>query len=377
MQLRSLNCSYNIYLGSNNMSQIAHYAFRGIEAHIDELYLDTNSLHSLPKAIGSIINLKLLNIDGNPIVSLNPSVMAKIGHSLKYFSVSMASFQKWPTELPLLYELYQLGLYDIPWQSLDSSAFRGLTRMESLTVELSNLTKIPNAFCALPPLKLLVMRSNYFLNESKSDVFEPCSPLAGTPHVEVIYYDNNHVDYFPNIFAMFPSVNTICMPFNGMRFMNAEKFKDNFSVEGLYLSPNQFRQIPSGLNIFKKLNILDLHDNLIEFIEDNDLIGLRNLLYFDLSYNPIQFITNKAFQNNKKLTYVDLSYTLLTTIPAAVTMLPALNILRLEANDIKCTCELASLKNWNVSFINIYGLCYLTNEPIEKFIITYIDAGKC
>ncbi|XP_052242304.1 NT-3 growth factor receptor-like [Dreissena polymorpha] len=110
---------------------------------------------------------------------------------------------------------------------------------------------------------------------------------------------------------------------------------------------------------------------------DNDLIGLRNLKNINLAYNPIKFITNRAFQNNIHLTYVDLSHTSLTTIPSIVAMLPALQTLRIEAYDIECTCELASLKNWKVSAIQILGQCYPANERIDQFIKTYINAGRC
>ncbi|KAH3724809.1 hypothetical protein DPMN_050636 [Dreissena polymorpha] len=160
-----------------------------------------------------------------------------------------------------------------------------------------------------------------------------------------------------------------------MRFMDEDMFEDNLYVESLHLHTNQFRRIPSGFNIFKKLIILLLQRNLIENVDDNDLIGLRSLTIINLADNPILFITNKAFQNNILLTTVDLSHTFLSTIPAAVTMLPALQTLGLEANYLECTCDLASLKNLNVSSIQIDGLCYLTDERIETFIKTYIDAG--
>ncbi|XP_052244089.1 leucine-rich repeat-containing G-protein coupled receptor 4-like [Dreissena polymorpha] len=359
------------------MFQINKNAFRGIESHIDGLYLDTNSLHSLPEAVGSILNLKLLRLSGNPILSLNPSVMAKIGHSLTEIFFGMASFQQWPSELRFLNELQQLGLSDIPFQSLDSDAFHGLTHVLYLTIARSNLKKIPNAVCTLSALTSLQITENYFFNESKSDVFEPCINITGTSNVQSITYTYNRVDYFPNILTMIPYVLVVNMHNNDMRFMDADKFEENVYVGTLTLFWNKFRKIPRGLNIFKMLNYLDLDFNLIYSIEDNDLIGLRSLTSIHLAYNPIQFITNKAFQNNMKLTFVNWSHTFLTTIPAAVTMLPDLQTLGIEANDIECTCDLASLKNWNVSYIQIDGLCYLTNEPIEKFIKTYIDAGKC
>ncbi|KAH3724810.1 hypothetical protein DPMN_050637 [Dreissena polymorpha] len=162
-----------------------------------------------------------------------------------------------------------------------------------------------------------------------------------------------------------------------MRFMDEDMFEDNLYVDWLSLYTNQFRRIPSGLNTFKNLRALQHHRNLIENVDDNDLIELRSLTTINLAGNQIQFITNKAFQNNIHLTAVDLSHTFLTTIPAAVTMLPSLETLGLEANYIECTCDLASLKNWNVSSIRIDGLCYLTEETIEHCIKNYIDAGKC
>ncbi|KAH3724811.1 chondroadherin-like protein [Dreissena polymorpha] len=376
-QLRSVNCSYTILFSDNNISQIDEYAFRGIEAHIEGLYLQRNSLHSLPEAISSSINLNMLFIDGNPIVSLNPSIMAKIGHSVTQFSVDMSLFQKWPTELHFLHELTHLSLYNIPFQYLDSSAFRGLTNVQFLYIMGSNFIKIPNAICTLSSLNSLQIDNNYFLNESKSDVFEPCSHTTSLPNVISFSYSNNRADFFPNILTIFPSVKYIGMSNNGMRFMNADQFMDNFSVVRFGLHYEKFSQIPSSLNTFKSLEKLLLQNNLIEFIEDDDFIGLRNLTIINLDYNPIQYITNRAFQNNTQLTEVTLSHTLLTTIPTTVTMIPALQTLRLEANGIECTCELASLKIWNVSSIRIEGQCYQTNERIDQFIKTYISAGRC
>ncbi|KAH3798803.1 hypothetical protein DPMN_152406 [Dreissena polymorpha] len=158
-----------------------------------------------------------------------------------------------------------------------------------------------------------------------------------------------------------------------MRYMNADNFTENVSVLTIDLSDNQFRQIPSGLNTFKNLTSLTLDHNVIEFIEDNDLIGLRSLKEIHLAGNPIQSITPRAFHNNMKLTYVDVSQTFLTSIPAAVTTLPSLHTLRLEANAIKCTCGLARFGmnwGWNASSIQIDRLCYQSSAPIALFIKT-------
>ncbi|KAH3876549.1 hypothetical protein DPMN_000395 [Dreissena polymorpha] len=166
---------------------------------------------------------------------------------------------------------------------------------------------------------------------------------------------------------MFPAVEAIYMVHNDMRFMNADKFVDNFSVLQLELTNNSFRQIPSGVNAFKSMYALNLKDNLIEFIKDNDLIGLRSLKEINLAGNPIQFITNRAFQNNMQLTDIYLSHTLLTTIPSAVTMLPDLHYLFIEDNNIECTFELASLKNWTVSSTIL--LASLKNWTVSSTIL--------
>ncbi|XP_052267003.1 leucine-rich repeat-containing protein 28-like [Dreissena polymorpha] len=200
IQLRNPGCSYHIGLNNNSISQIDEYAFRGIEANIIGLYLHKNSLNHLPEAISSIIYLRQLTLYENPLLSLNPSVMAKIGHSLDEFSVGMASFKQWPTELHFLYKLTDLELYDIPFQFLDSSAFRGLTNVTSLAIMGSNFRKIPNAICTLSALSSLQIDNNYLLNESKSDVFEPCSHISGTLHVTRIDYRSNRVDFFPKHF---------------------------------------------------------------------------------------------------------------------------------------------------------------------------------
>ncbi|XP_052242303.1 leucine-rich repeat-containing G-protein coupled receptor 4-like [Dreissena polymorpha] len=253
-----MNCLYTILLNDNYISQIDENAFRGIEAHITGLYLQTNSFHYLPENTGVFIVF--------------------LYHVFTHFFM-----------IPLLI-----------------------------------LAQIPNAICVLSALYKLDLHGNYFFNESKSDVFEPCNPILGTPGVRIINYSDNRVDYFPNIFTMFPRVLTLSMYNNSMRFMDEDMFEENVYVESLHLHTNQFRRIPNGLNIFKKLIILLRQRHLIENVDDNDLIGLRSLTIINLAHNPIQFITNKAFQSNIHLTTVDLSHTFLTSIPAAVTMLPAL-----------------------------------------------------
>ena len=89
--------------------------------------------------------------------------------------------------------------------------------------------------CTLSALTEFEISDNYFLNESKTDVFESCSHITATPDIVHTYYRNNRVDFFSNILTMFPSIANIFMSNNSMRFIKTDKFVDNFSVLRLEL----------------------------------------------------------------------------------------------------------------------------------------------
>ncbi|KAH3798804.1 hypothetical protein DPMN_152407 [Dreissena polymorpha] len=72
-----------------------------------------------------------------------------------------------------------------------------------------------------------------------------------------------------------------------------------------------------------------------------------------------------------------LSHTFLTTIPGMVTVLPSLQMLELNNTNIECSCDMVTLKSWNVSHIVMDGECYQSNQRIQQYLMTYIDTNIC
>ncbi|XP_052248002.1 carboxypeptidase N subunit 2-like [Dreissena polymorpha] len=371
------NCSNLIIsLAVNNISHISDFAFRGIEGSTTHLNLSDNDFDTIPNAVGTLLKLSKLEMLNNPLVTFDPHVLANIGRTLNTLYISMGSLLHWPAELYFLRELKTLYISNMNFEHINTDAFQGLSKVQYLTIDHSQLLTVSSAVCQLTNLYILALKNNYNFHNSLNNVFDRCSTKK--LNIGHLIFINNNVDFFPNIHAMIESVYGIHMENNNMQFMDKDTLSYDNRTNGISLAYNTFTRVPTGLYLFENLLYLTLSYNKITYVHDTDLAGLRMLRTLSLNGNPIRFITKNSFADNTILATIDLSNTLLTQIPEAVTSISSLNSLDLSELNIGCTCKMSNLKSWNITNVHFgQAKCYQTDELIEDFLESYIDTGRC
>ncbi|KAM7374452.1 hypothetical protein PAMP_007108 [Pampus punctatissimus] len=120
------------------------------------------------------------------------------------------------------------------------------------------------------------------------------------------------------------------------------------NLQYLYLQDNQLEFLEDDLFIdLLNLSHLFLHGNRLWSLRQNTFRGLGVLDRLLLHQNRIQWIDRRAFHDLRRLTTLYLFNNSLTELSGAtLTLLPALEYLRLNDNSWECDCKALSLWDW-------------------------------
>ncbi|XP_045177435.2 leucine-rich repeat-containing protein 15-like [Mercenaria mercenaria] len=381
--LASLKGSF-IYLDLNNnlILYIDDNAFSGIENMIGSLDLNDNVLQTLPKALAKLQSLQFLFILGNPLSSLDATVISRISGSLKRFEFSGRDFDQFPTEINLLTSLDRL-MIDGTNVPINDNAFDGL-KQTLKTLEFRS-SMLPAAVCKLQVLEHLIWKEggegdDVSFNEKRVSVY--AAEESGDSNKRFLQCNNTmpsvtHLTIIENdallgdIFTVFPSLLYLRMEQNYLRFIDNRYIPIDAMLQTLYLDSSGFSNIPGALNVLVNLKQLSLADNRIEAITSYDVTGLTRLEILDLTGNPLRYIATDSFARNVNLHVLILDNTNLAAIPAAVTSLPSLSTLHLNnIYTLDCDCStLSNVTSWNVDAITFPSSCYQNaNTTIKAFI---------
>lgn len=87
-------------------------------------------------------------------------------------------------------------------------------------------------------------------------------------------------------------------------------------LERLYITNGTINSLhQETFKPFKKLKVVDLHQNNISTLQRNQFKGLRDLELLDLSHNVIAKIDSSHFGDLTKLSHLNLSYNALEELP--------------------------------------------------------------
>lgn len=100
-----------IVLFNNRLHCIDSESFSGLENTLTSLDLGSNSLTSLPVALLRLSRLKYLNFDRNPLVTLDATIVSKVGLTLQSFYISVDHLPVFPNELHYLRNLTSLAIH--------------------------------------------------------------------------------------------------------------------------------------------------------------------------------------------------------------------------------------------------------------------------
>ena len=362
----------NLYLYNNKINDVKVNAFAGIESLVNELDLQNNRLSTLPTAVGRLSHLKVLNIDGNYLQSLDSGVLQSVGYVLSELRFSANNMQQWPSNLNLLRRITKLQIDDIPFGSLANDSFHGLEyTLSSLTITGSNLASIPTAICRLRALRSFLFGNNKQLKPIVTNT--PICPLPMRSVTTVDIYNNDLVD-FPDVFNNFPNAVSINVRNNDrLYYVPSESVKANHNLTDLSLYANHLSSIPHAIAKLRNLRKLNLKMNFIRVVDGNTFDDLRQLTTLELQGNPIIYIEGTAFSGLRSLATLDLQNTGLHAIPKAVVSLPALTSLALDGLKLNCTCDIAHREPWpRMLNVSIGGLCSDNVISIQTYVENYL-----
>lgn len=132
--------------------------------------------------------------------------------------------------------------------------------------------------------------------------------------------NNPQVTFLPvNVHEKFPNLVQFKVKYCSLKKITAENFKDLKKLEVLKLSSNHIDFIAEGsFNSLMELRVLDLSNNLLKNLHADWIGSCRKLQTLFLSSNQLTTLTEQHFSNNKALQTIKLNDNQLTKLDPAM-----------------------------------------------------------
>ncbi|CAH0389576.1 unnamed protein product [Bemisia tabaci] len=285
----NLSFLFEINLGSNTLNSLPFNFFNSLNGTVRILNLSFNRFANLSNLqLDAAINLKLLNLTGNPIQQIGDTTPAGKARNFK--------------------------------ESCDGDASKEYSLMiEELTLQRTNLSIITSSdFCSYLNLLHLSLSRNKIQRIS------------------------------PGAFKNLARLLSLDLGYNRIDFIPKERFYGLADLKLLNATQNLISRLDEFPKNLKSLETLDLSYNKIEKISEGAFNNLDNLNELYLYGNWISAISPDAFSPPKKLKLLDISRNNLQNLPlnAIEPLESQIRSLKIEENPLHCGCETQRLWEW-------------------------------
>ena len=310
------------------------------EGNVIRLDLDGKGLENLPKTIGRLAELTILNASFNAIVQLPESIGALT--NLTSLQIVGNALTLLPSEIG---QLTQLQLLNVGGNELTSippevgllsnlfSLFVGGNELTELPVEIGLLTNlidlsiISNQLSTLP--EALDQLSIISLNLSNNNFVVVPSWVFGLPNLEAFTITNNPLASLPSAIGEAKKLKTLTI---GETFLSQlpNEIGDLESLTSLSLTENNITTIPNTIGQLTNLEFLELSDNQLTTLpqEIGQLTQLKELFSFN---NQLVVLPSELGQLGQ-LENLLLDVNQLTEIPEEIAQLTGLRNFTLTGN---------------------------------------------
>jgi protein scribble len=312
---------------------------------LEELLLDSNQLHELPKGFYKLTQLRKLDISDNEIEKIS----SEIGNfvNLVEFDCNRNDIQELPDSIKYCRNLQVLDISNNPLQSLPS----GLTQLRALTELTLNdlsLPYLPEDIGNLVNLRSLQGRDNLLKNIPDS--------LCSMQKLESLDLGSNEIEEIPSLVGKLSNLKVLWLDLNQLKSIPTEIGKLK-KLQYLELSENMLETLPEEISGCVSLTDINLAQNSIEYLPSS--IGhLSNLSILKLEQNQLVVLTSSIGQCSQ-LSELVLTENLLSEIPASIGNLKYLTNLNVDRNRLtnlpEEICECQSL-----------GLLFLRDNQLIK-----------
>ena len=340
-ELRSLVNLRSIDLSGNPFGKIPELLLE--IKQLESLNLNSINLKEIPKEIGQLSNLTELNLRYNQIIQI-PEVLGQLSNLrvLHLFNNQIAQIPEALAQLSNLIELY-LGYNQI---TQIPKALAQLSNLTVLHLWHNQITQIPEALAQLSKLTELVLSHNQITQLPKAlaqlsnltelvlnhnQITQLPDALGQLSNLTELNLSHNQITQLPEALGKLSNLTQLVLHNNQIAEI-PEALGKLSNLTQLYLSSNQIAQLPDAIGQLSHLTQLYLFNNQIAQISDA-ICQLSNLTHLDFRSNQIAQIPEAICQLSN-LTHLDLRRNQITQIPEAICQLSNLTHLDLINNQI-------------------------------------------
>lgn len=281
---------------------------------IEELYLNKNFIHEIPSFILQLENLRELDLSSNRISKI-PDFFKDL-KALKCINLSSNNISDLSDTFFELINLKHLNISHNPLKKLPKNLFN-LINLRHLNLSYLGLKKIPEDISKLINLNILNLDGNENL-----EILNHLKELKSLKVLKLNFCGNRW-------YRSLAEDNTLNEPWSHItEFPTFICYLD--SLEELSFSDTCITTIPRQISNLKKLKILDLSYNKIEFLPDS-ICKLESLREVSLKGNMLEELPHEI-GNLKHLEHLNLSYNFLTNLPKSLENLCDLNYFKIKKN---------------------------------------------
>src|SRR6476469_1349319 len=323
-ELRSLVNLRSIDLSGNPFGKIPELLLE--IKQLESLNLNSINLKEIPKEIGQLSNLTELNLRYNQIIQI-PEVLGQLSNLrvLHLFNNQIAQIPEALAQLSNLIELY-LGYNQI---TQIPKALAQLSNLTVLHLWHNQITQIPEALAQLSKLTELVLWHNQITQIPEA--------LAQLSKLTELVLWHNQITQLPDALGQLSNLTELNLSHNQITQL-PEALGKLSNLTQLVLHNNQIAEIPEALGKLSNLTQLYLSSNQIAQLPD--AIGqLSHLTQLYLFNNQIAQISDAICQLSN-LTHLDLINNQITSIPEAIGSMEKLEKLDLRGNPIPIPLEI-------------------------------------
>ena len=291
-----------------------------------------SQLGYFPFTIGDFLALLLMlskAVGGTEYIYTQPTKLSQINHDAS--AITFTNFSMSTIATAAFWHLLQcktLVFMSTRTIRIDPDAWRGLSKLESLSIEKSFMTTLDKDVFAhlksLTRLKITTIR-----NAEQSRDSGPLNPAAfrglfslnslwlslpklnertfrhldndvwggiSSTLTELMLPENDFTELYDHMFMQFPNLVKLSFRNNKILTISSEAFSGLGVLGGIDLSQNKIQDIPNGaFGTLASLNEIDLSGNEIEHLADYLFKGLKQLRVLKLNNNRLQTIECSVF----------------------------------------------------------------------------------
>ncbi|CAB3375489.1 Hypothetical predicted protein [Cloeon dipterum] len=335
LQFGTKGCGNNLLqldVSNNSLEALPAEAFANL-AILKRLHLQGNGISFVAdKALGGLLALEELNLADNKVSSLPPELFADarlVRHvHLENNSISVLA----PGLFSGLQQLVvlNLGHNELTSDWINGATFTGLSRLVVLDMSHNKLTRLESSiFKDLYSMQVLRLENNAI-----EAVPERCFSAMSNLHTLVLSH-NRLTTIEATSFAGLRDLYQLSLDSNAIRSIHPVALKNASGLRDLHLNANRLTEAPRALVDVKKLNTLDLGENLISSIENASFGELRELYGLRLTENNLVNISKSALAKMPSLKILNLSKNNISRVEvAAFDTNENLQAIRLDGNQL-------------------------------------------